>query len=196
MNDYWTPLEPRSGLAGQWDKFVGPGQSRNEFWLILIAALLAGLAAPLYAYHARLGWTTIQLWLVGLMAFDLMGGVVTNATSTAKRWYQRPGQSWLKHLEFVSVHGMHLFLVAWLFRGGDWRYFGIYYVYLMAASLIITRIQLYLQRPVAILLFAWGLILNIYVVKPSIGLEWFIPLFLLKLLVSYLIKEMPFPNKS
>jgi hypothetical protein len=193
MNIDWIPLKPRPGLPGEWDKFVGPGQTRTEFWLILVPALLAGLTAPLYALQAGLGWTPIQLIVAGVMAFDLVGGVATNATASAKRWYHRPGQGWLQHLEFVAVHALHIFLVAWLFRGGDWFYFFIYYAYLLAASLMITRVQLYLQRPVALLLLVGVLLLNIYGIMPSAGLEWFVPVFFMKLLVSHLIKEVPYP---
>jgi hypothetical protein len=196
MNTYWSPPAPRSGLAGEWDKFVGPGQSPAEFWLSLIPSLMAGLAAPLYALYARLGWTTIQLVVSGLIAFDLVGGVVVNATTSAKRWYHRPGQGWLEHLEFVAVHALHIILIAWLFRRGDWLYFGIYYIYLLAASLVITRVRLYLQRPVALLLFTGALVLNFYIALPAAGLEWFVPVLFLKLLVSHLLKELPFPVGS
>ncbi|PKN87239.1 MAG: hypothetical protein CVU46_05135 [Chloroflexi bacterium HGW-Chloroflexi-8] len=192
MNNHWIPPEPRRGLAGEWDKFVGLGQTKNEFWLILIPALLAGLAAPFYALYTGLNWTTIQLFVVGIIAFDLVGGVVTNATSTAKRWYHRPGQGWFQHMEFVAVHAVHIFLVTWLFRNGDWIYFFVYFAYLLIASLIITRVQLFLQRPVALLLFIGVFLLNMYIVTPSAGLEWFVPIFFMKLLVSHLIKETPF----
>lgn len=192
MSINWIPPNPRSGLPGEWDKLVGPGQTRAEFWLILIPSLLAGLAAPLYALYTRLGWTTIQLIVAGVIAFDLVGGVVTNATSTAKRWYHRPGQGWLQHREFVAIHALHIFLVTWLFRGSDWTYFLIYYAYLLIASLIVTRVQLFLQRPVAVLLFVGALFLNTYIFIPSVGLEWFVPVFFMKLLVSHLIKETHF----
>lgn len=192
----WIPPEPRRGLAGEWDKFVGPGQTWAEFWLILIPSVLAGLAAPLYAIRSGLAWTTLQLIVAGLIAFDLVGGVVTNATTTAKRWYHRPGQGWLQHLEFVAVHALHIFLIAWLFRGGDWTYFGVYYAYLLVASLVITRISHFLQRPVALLLFVGVLLLNIYGIVPTPGLEWFVPVFFMKLLVSHLIKETPFPPEN
>jgi len=54
MNVDWTPPAPRQGWRGEWDKFVGPGQTRAEFWLILAPSLLAGLGAPLYAIFAGL----------------------------------------------------------------------------------------------------------------------------------------------
>jgi hypothetical protein len=193
MNINWTPPEPRGGLLGEWDKFVGPGQTRAEFWLILVTSLTAGLVAPLYALHAGLDWNTLQLVVAGLLAFDLTGGVVTNATATAKRWYHRPGQGWLQHLEFVAVHALHIFLVAWLFHGMDWAYFVVFYLYLLIASLVITWVRLYLQRPVAFLLLVGVLLLNFYALPPVPGLEWFVPVFFLKLLVSHLVKEVPYP---
>jgi hypothetical protein len=129
-----------------------------------------------------------------LLVFDLMGGVITNATATAKRWYHRPGQGWFQHMGFVAVHAVHITLVAWLFRGSDWFYFYVYYAYLLIASLVITGVQLYLQRPVALLLLVGALLLNIYGLLPTPGLEWFVPLFFRKLLVSHLLKEEPYPT--
>jgi len=117
-----------------------------------------------------------------VIAFDLVGGVATNATATTKRWCHRPGQGWLQHLGFVSVHFIHLLLVAGLFRGMDWAFFAVFYVYLMVASLIISRVRLYLQRPVALLFFVGALLLNFYVLPSVSGLEWFVPVFFLKLL--------------
>ncbi len=196
MQINWIPPEPRRGLAGEWDKFVGPGQTRAELWLILIPSLLAGAALPWYAWRAGLGWTPLQLAVAGLMALDLVGGVITNATATAKRWYHRPGQGWLQHLAFIAVHAVHIALAAWLFRDGDWLYFGVYYAYLLAASLVITRAPLYLQRPVALLLLVGVILLNLYALPSTPGMEWFAPVFFLKLLVSHLLKESPYPVEA
>jgi len=192
MNIDWTPPPPRAGLAGEWDKFVGPGQTRAECWLILIPSLLAGIAAPLYATYAGLGWTSAQLFIASLLALDLMGGVITNATATAKRWYHRGGQGRRQHMGFIAVHALHLFLAAWLFRDKDWAYFAVFYGYLMAASLVILGVPLYLQRPAALLLLVGAILFNFYALPPAPGMEWFAPVFFLKLLVSHLVKEAPF----
>lgn len=194
MHINWNAPSPRRGLAGEWDKFVGPGQTRAEFWLILLPSIIFGAGVPFYAISARLGWSTIQLIIAGVVAFDLLGGVITNATATAKRWYHRPGEGWVQHLLFISVHALHLLLIVGLFRHWEWLYFIIFYVYLILSSLIITRIRLYLQRPVAMLLLVIGILLNVYAFPPSPGLEWFIPVFFLKLLVSHLIVEAPFSS--
>ncbi len=195
----WTSPEPRAGMLGAWDKFVGPGATSAEEWLQLIGgALLAGcLAVMLYLRWADLNWTGWQLLLAAVLALDLIGGIITNATSAAKRWYHRAGQDGLRsHLPFIAVHGIHLVLVAAVFRGMDWGFFAVSYGYLLAASIVILKIPLYLQRPMALTLFCGGILLGIYLFIPTPGLEWFIPFFYLKLLVSHLLKEAPFAPET
>lgn len=199
MSEYkvsWTPPEPRAGLAGAWDKFIGPGATDAEMWLMLIPTLMAGIAAPLYALYAGLGWSTVQLIVVALLAFDLMGGVVTNATSTAKRWYHRPEATFRDHMQFVALHFLHPLVIAWLFLDMDWFYFGVVYGYLLLAALLILKIPLYLQRPCAYTLYVVSLILAFYALPQPPGLEWFLPIFYLKLLVAHLVTEAPFQPDS
>jgi hypothetical protein len=127
------------------------------------------------------------------LAFDIIGGIITNATSAAKRWYHRSGQEgWRAHLPFIALHGLHLLVISALFRGMDWGYFVVLFAYLLVASVILTTLPLYLQRPVSLTLFCGGFLLGIYLFAPTPGLEWFIPFFYLKLLVSHLLKEAPF----
>lgn len=191
----WTPPSPRRGVLGAWDKFVGPGATSSEEWLQLGGglALASLLGILLYTMRDSLSWTGTQVFLVVFLALDLIGGIITNATSAAKRWYHRAGQDGIKaHLPFVAGHGLHLIAVAIVFREMDWAFFGVMYGYLMVASIIIIKTPLYLQRPMSLMLFCGGCLLGMYVFIPTIGLEWFIPFLYLKLLVSHLVKEAPF----
>ena len=192
MNSNWRYPQPRPGMRGALDKFIGPGATPAEVWLAFGAALAAGVAAPTYAIVTDLGWNTLQLALAALIAFDVLGGVVTNATSAAKRWYHRPELTFRDHFGFTALHLIHLFVVAWLFREGDWAFAIITSAYLLAAAAIILRVPLYLQRPVALLLYALSILMALYLLSPTPGLEWFLPLFYLKLLVSHLVREEPY----
>ncbi|MBU0552446.1 hypothetical protein KKF91_05940 [Myxococcota bacterium] len=190
----WSPPEPRPGLAGAWDRFVGPGATPAEQGLALGFALLAGLGVCVYAWRAGLGWTPGQHALAGLLAFDLTGGVLTNATSSAKRWYHRPSETRRKHLGFIAVHAAQILLVAWGFRGMDWAYLGGVFGLLMLSAVLIVLTPLYLQRSVALLFACVGLLASLYVFSPTPGLEWFIPVLFIKLLVSHLLFEAPFTS--
>ena len=114
----------------------------------------SSIAATVHAVSLPTAWTGWQLGLIAFLGFDLAGGVITNATSSAKRWYYRPGQGWQQHLAFVEVHLIHVGLVALLLRNGDWLFFGVVSSYLMTAAIIIVSVPLYLQRPVALGLYS------------------------------------------
>lgn len=189
----WEPPAPRAGMAGAWDRFMGPGATGAEegvqagFGL----AIAAGCLALFWLGGGfGLGWPAIALAVV--LAADLGGGLITNATSAAKRWYHRPGHGRGAHLRFVAVHGIHIAAVAWLMAGQGWLYFGLAYGFLLAAAVVITAVPLYLQRPVALGLAGLGILMAQLPLLAIPGLGWFLPLLWLKLLVAHLVKEAPF----
>ena len=194
----WAPPAPREGLAGALDRFVGPGATPAELWLqgIYVVAMTGVLTG--HALWRGVDWTPGQTVVAALLAFDMAGGIVTNATSTAKRWYHRKGQGFRAHLGFVALHVVHIVLVARLFRGGgvDWTYAAVMSLYLLGAAVAILKTPLYLQRAVALGLFAASIPLNAYAFPTTAGLEWFIPFLFLKLLVSHLLKEAPFRSSG
>jgi hypothetical protein len=186
----WRPPAPRAGWNGALDRFIGPGATAAELWLQLLGTL--GLTALLgFSLWQGGPFTAPQVCLLALLAFDLSGGVVTNATSAAKRWYHRPGQGPREHLAFVLPHGAHLALLAWLFPSVGWPFALLCFLYLAGGALAVLRTPLYLQRPVALLVYAGGLLLNLALAPPQ-ALAWVAPLLFLKLLVAHLLKEAPF----
>jgi hypothetical protein len=90
---------------------------------------------------------------------------------------------------FVCVHFIHIGLVALLLRGGAGLFFAGVSSYLLLAAGLILASPLYLQRPVALGLYGLALLGDRYLFVPTPGLEWFLPLLFLKLLVSHLLKE-------
>lgn len=185
-------LSPRPGLPGLLDRITGTEATTAELLIQIIPPAIFAIDAPIYAQTLATDWTYLQLGLISLLAFDLLGGVLTNATSSAKRWFHREGQTWQNHLVFVTIHLVHIFLVALLFRDSDWSFFWIVSGYLMVSAIAILRTPRYLQRPVALGLYSLALLGNIYLFEPIPGLEWFLPLFFLKLLVSHLLDETPY----
>lgn len=188
----WNCPSPRPGFRGWLDRITGTEATTAELWIQFVPSAIFALAAPIYAQNLSVDWTYLQLGLISLLGFDLVGGVLTNATSSAKRWFHREGQTWQHHLMFVSIHIVHIFLVALLFRGSDWVFFAIASSYLIGSSILILQTPLYLQRPVAFGLYGLALLGNSYLFAPTVGLEWFLPLFFLKILISHLLKEAPY----
>jgi hypothetical protein len=91
-------------MAGTLDRFLGPGTTGEEFSLILGPILLFTIIVPIVAVQRGLAWTWWQYAAAALLAFDISGGITTNATSSAKRWYHREGHGTKAHLAFLSVH--------------------------------------------------------------------------------------------
>lgn len=193
----WRYPPPRSGWAGQWDRFVGPGADAVDVALMVGGAVVGGLAIVAYVGLSGAAWTPLQIIGAVIVAGDIVGGVAANATSAAKRWYHRAGQKPLHHLSFVAVHIVHLLVLMALFLPGAWDWLMITYGYLMLSALAIVSAPRSRQRPVALLAVVGGLMLNSYMqLAPAPGLEWLIPALYLKLLVSHLLHEEPYQDPA
>lgn len=188
----WNFPSPRPGFLGALDKFIGPGATRAEMVLQLAIPVVGAVGALLYASRLPTDWTLAQYVLCFLLAFDIAGGVVTNATSSAKRWYHRSGQGFKQHFGFVAIHLVHIVVVSWLYLGLDITWFLIAGGYLLLATAGILLVPQYLQRPTAFIVYAGGLLISLYLLQHPKGLEWFLPLFYLKLFVCHLPKEEPY----
>ncbi|RFA29298.1 hypothetical protein CAI21_09465 [Alkalilimnicola ehrlichii] len=184
-----APL-PREGLAGVLDRLAGPGATQAELALQFLLPLVAAVTAVFYVALSEVAhWSTLQYLVCALLAFDLVGGIVTNASSSGKRWYHRASQGPLQHTGFIALHVVHLALVSWLFLGLDVAWLTTAAAYLLIAGTAIICTPAYLQRPVALIMYTGSLLMALYVLKAPVGLEWFLPLFYLKLLVAHLPKE-------
>jgi hypothetical protein len=188
----WDYPEPRPGFAGQIDRLNGPGATKAESLLGWAAAFLAGGGVLAYALVMDLGWSPLQLILAVFLAFDLAGGVFVNATSAAKRWYHRQGQGFMQHFAFVALHAVQLGMVAFLFRPNDWAYFLVNYGFLLLSTTLILALPLYLRRPMALIVLCDTFLINAYLFDLTPGLEWFLPVFFLKLLVAHILREEPY----
>ncbi|MCF6327305.1 MAG: hypothetical protein L3J21_08445 [Devosiaceae bacterium] len=195
--DWVSPL-PRKGFMGSWDRFVGPGATDAEEWLQLLGGLLIALAViALYWLEEGFSNNWLTSIFVVILALDLGGGLLTNATNTAKRWYHRPQHSKIALFRFIAIHGLHIGIFGWLFASNPITYFALVFGFLMIAAVVILWVPLYLQRPTAVLFFSLGLLgaqLQFFGVA---GLNWFLPLLFFKLLIAHLVTEAPFsPEKS
>lgn len=172
-------------MLKSWETIVGPNMPKSEFVLCIIPTLMATVGVPIYAVLNQLDWSIWQLLVSSFFAFDLVGGAIVNATGTTHRWHHQPEHKFKYHFLFIACH-LHPLIVAWLFNNAGWTYFLTSYGYLLVAALWILKSPVALQRPLSMIFFVGGLFFCIYFFTPIPGLEWFLPVYFLKLLVSYL----------
>ena len=158
----------------------------------MLAPLVASVVLVAHGLYAQYDWTPLQYVVATLLLADMVGGIATNATSTAKRWYFREGQGFLSHMGFVALHIIQISIASYFFLGLDLVWIAVAFGYLMVSCAVIQVAPLYLQRPIAMLFCAASMVLSIQVLKSPQHLEWFLPLFFIKLQVCHLLREEPY----
>jgi hypothetical protein len=185
----WTIPATPPGWKGSFERFMGPGKSRLELRTELTgsAVCMALLIWHLLAAPIEAGWP--QWILVVFIGLDLVGGVMTNATNAAKRWYHnKPPRS---RLLFVAAHVTYLAAMAFIVLDTAWVWFLVNTALLLAGALLIETITVEAKRPAAMAAYMAAVLINLTLLPLADGLEWFTTLFFLKLLVCYLVPEAP-----
>ncbi|MER7763169.1 hypothetical protein [Streptomyces sp. NPDC097619] len=191
--DWEIPLTP-DGLLGRLERFMGPGKSRAESAVEAAGGVLAAalLAAGLLGSAAARDWSALQWVVVALAGLDLIGGILTNSTNAAKRWYHRedPGARRARLL-FVSAHLGHLVAFGLLVLDGDLTWTLGNAALLAGAAAAVEFTPVHLTRPVAAAAWTSVVLVNLFWLPVPPALAWFAPLFFLKLLVCHLVPEAP-----
>lgn len=188
----WNVPAVRSGFFGQIDKLIGPGATKAEKNLQLYIPFGAAILLVFYGYIAQYDWSWSQSLIAGLLTVDIIGGIITNATSSAKRWFHREGQGFKQHMSFILTHFTQLSLFSYVFMEFDLMWIAMAGGFMLLACAVILKTPLYLQRPVALMLYSLSMIVVINSFDAPQGLEWFLPLFYLKLLISHVLREEPY----
>lgn len=194
----WSPPPHRRGLAGVTDWLVGPGATPAEVAVVFAPATAAAVAVAT-AGLMHYGWSHGQAAFGGVLAFDVIGGAVANATTAAKRWFHRRGTTAATRYMFVAVHGAHVAAVAAVWRGDGGfppaHVVGVYAA-LLAGAAAVVGVSRRLQRPVAVAAVAAATLAAATsddgLVRLPRGMGWFVPTLALKLLVGHLVTEEPY----
>lgn len=195
--DWDIPATP-DGFTGGLERFMGPGKSRAESVVELVGGTVCAalLAAGLWSTDLRPDWSTTQLVVVALIGLDLIGGILTNATNAAKRWYHRqaPGTRRAR-LTFVGAHLLHLGVMGLVMLEGDWTWTLANGALLLAGTAAVEFAPLPVKRPVAMASWTAAVLANLFWLDVPAALLWFAPLFFLKLLVCHLVPEAPLKRR-
>ncbi len=168
---------------------MGPGKTRAESAVEYTGGVVCVLLLGTYCWTALSGRSIAEVVALAVIACDLVGGVLTNATNSAKRWYHRT-RSARGRLTFVAVHTLHIAVVGFLLLG-DPAWFVANTLLLLGSALLIEAVPAALRRPVAMAAYMTVFLINLIALPVPALLAWFIPLFYLKLLICHLIPEVP-----
>lgn len=192
MRISWDLPELRPGIWGAVDKFIGPGATKAEKNIQLYLPFLFAAGVVGVGLYREFDWSGWQYVIIALLAVDMLGGVITNATSAAKRWFFREGEGFKQHMTFVALHLLQITVFSAAFKDFDVLWVAGVYAFLLVASVVILKTSLYMQRPVAGTLYVVALLLSFYVFDATEHLEWFLPVLFFKILVSHLLREEPY----
>ena len=127
----WEYPAPRKGFKGFIDRLVGPGATKAELWIQFAFAISMGLGMLYYGLTAT-SWNVWQIIVTTYLMFDLCGGIATNATNTAKRWWHRSERMHFKNdFKFLIAHFYMPLLITLAFFPSEWVMFVVSYAYLV-----------------------------------------------------------------
>lgn len=185
--------------SGKPDVMFGTGATALEQALVWIFGLTGAAILGWMAWTRSLPWTWWQYAIAGLMALDVLGGVVANSLNSCKRFYHAPLQpeetgytAFAKnHLGFTALH-VHPIIAGLFFGTRNWGYGLIWYAALILATIAVLRIPLYLRRPAALGIIMTAILLNFYIIPPVQGFEWLVPALFLKIAYGHIVREEPY----
>ncbi|MFJ7411133.1 hypothetical protein ACIQWZ_09990 [Streptomyces sp. NPDC098077] len=176
-----------TAAAGWLDaRLLAPDAERGERVVCYASALAGTVLATVLALRAQHTW--LPLTVIAVVAFDLFGGTVVNATRSAKRRFHRPGRSWRHHLAFVAAH-VQPFALALLVPGFGWISAGLVHALTLAGAACVLVAPADLRRPVAFAVSALAITAATTSVAVPDELAWFAPVLVIKLLLAHLLPE-------
>lgn len=170
--------------------FFGPPRTRGEIIVGTGGSALVLALLGVYIWHVGgwRGWSTLQAVVLAVVLFDLIFGIFTISSVTAKRWYHRAGARRFR-LGFVIAH-VFLYLVpfAALFDAG-WAWTVVNGGLLVGAAAVIEATPQNLKGAVALCLtLALGMVNLTWLPLPA-TLAWLPVLLPVKVLLCFLVPE-------
>lgn len=165
---------------------VAPGASSAESGLCFLAAGVGSALAAIGAAGAGLAPWSIAV--LAVVAFDLVGGAVVNATAAAKRRFHGPDRGRWHRLGFVAAH-VQPFLLALTVPGFGWAAAAVGYGLALAGAVAVLAVGPQIRRPLAFAITAIGSVAALLAAPVPVFLAWVTPVLLIKLLLGHLLPE-------
>ncbi len=198
MNNDTTTIDWRPPAAPA-DALFGSGATRAERALALGAGAI-GTAIVISAAIMTVGdrWWVIHYVLVAIVALDVLGGVVANALSSAKRDHHGPpadpssrsGRISRSPALFTALHVQPI-IVAVVVPPHSWWWGVLWYAVMLLAVVVVVRVPQYLARPASYAI-AMLVVVSLPFVPAPEGLAWLPLALVLKLVMAHAVREEPY----
>ncbi len=127
------------------------------------------------------------------------GGLVSTSLNSGKRFYDSPIKleekgvaKFMKTLPcYIGMH-VHPLIVGLLYDNMNWQYALSWYFIFILSVIILYKTPLYLKRPVSRFITMISILINIFIIPPVKGFEWFIPILFIKIICGHLVTEEPY----
>lgn len=176
-----TPSEPRRGLPGLLDRYLGPDATALD-GLRVAAAALGGLLLGLTTVPAPLA----ERLLLGLLTAELCAGLMAALNHAGKTWIHRPVRRRQRLLLFVALQMIPLTIFIWLFRAEDLQLLASATGLLFIGSAVLLLAPTAWQRPLGFvaLLGVLFTLQQLHTQVPSGA--WFLPLLYTRTFLAHL----------
>ena len=181
-----SPSDPRPGLPGLIDRYLGPDATTLDGLRVGIAAL-GGLLLGLLTVPAP----PAERLLLALLTAELCAGLMAALNHAGKSWIHRPARRLPRLLLFVALQTIPMALFIWLFRGQDLALLGnaVALLFLGGAAVLITPSAW--QRAIGLLLLLGVLFALQHFHSQAPAAAWFLPLVYTRTFLAHLPSPRP-----
>lgn len=189
----WSPPDANG------DAVFGTGATAAEKGLSNVVGLAGAGIIVMVAWLDGVDWNVLHYLVAAIIAFDLVGGVVANGLNAAKRDHFGPPSAaqktvlgrLVRHpILFTALH-IHPMLVGLLFPPYLWWWGPLWYLAILAGTVIVRAVPLYLERPAALGFCALTAMVAAYSPAPELW-GWLPVMLALKLVLAHAVQEEPY----
>ncbi|MCC5888861.1 MAG: hypothetical protein JJT88_20670 [Gammaproteobacteria bacterium] len=181
-----TPSEPRPGLPGLLDRYLGPDATASDGLRVAVAGL-GGLLLGLLTVPAPLA----ERVLLALLTAELCAGLMAALNHAGKAWIHRPTRRLPRLLLFVALQTIPLTLFIWLFRGQDLALLASTVALLFAGSAAVMLAPAAWQRAVGLVALLGVLFALQHFHTQAPAGAWFLPLAYARTFLAHLPAPRP-----
>jgi hypothetical protein len=185
------------------DPLFGAGATAAEKILANAVGLIGAGVIVLAAWENSAEWSPVLYVLAAAIAFDVVGGVVANGLNAAKRDHFGPpsataatalGRLVRQPIVFTALH-FHPIVVGTIYPPHLWWWGPLWYLAILAGTVIVRSVPLYLERPAALGFAVLVAMASVLLEAPPMW-GWLPVALALKLVLAHAVQEEPYRPHS